>query len=449
MLGGGLTAIIAAIAISGAVYESHDQQIGPIAKISDSGSTSLAGLATRRIVRESNATTDRPGEKELRERVVTLKAGDTLVEVLIAEGLPKREAYAASTAMSVIYDPRDLRAGQKLRLFMRDSEGLEEKGIIERFEFIPETDRLISVEHDTHESFSARINTVPHVSSLVTKSGVINSSFFEAARAAAVPTSVLLASYGTLSNALDFQREFRAGDTFEVGFSVYDDGPEWGLHPGELVYASFDLREQSIRAYRFTTSDGYTGFFDESGASLSTNLMKTPINGARLSSLFGNRNHPTLGYTRMHRGLDFAASRGTPVLAAADGVIVQRARNGDFGKYIQIKHDAVYATAYAHLSRYASTLKPGDRVRQGEVVGYVGATGLATGPNLHYEVLRGDRQVDPLKVKFPPRRLLEGMDLALFEREKKRIRSLLAFQSMGDRSRQAASSNPHSANGLL
>ena len=144
----------------------------------------------------------------------------------------------------------------------------------------------------------------------------------------------------------------------------------------------------------------------------------------------------------MHRGLDFAAPRGTPVLAAGNGVVIQKGRNGDFGKYIRIKHDATYSTAYAHLSRYADKLKPGDRVRQGEVIGYVGATGLVTGPNLHYEILQGSRQVNPMKVELPPRRLLERVEMARFEREKEKIRSLLAFQPTGARSRQAVLAGP-------
>ena len=208
------------------------------------------------------------------------------------------------------------------------------------------------------------------------------------------------------------------------------------------MYASIEIRDQNIRAYRYTTSDGYTGLFDESGASLSTNLLKTPINGARLSSLFGKRKHPILGYTRMHRGLDFGASHGTPVLAAGDGIVVQRERNGDFGKYIRIKHDATHSTAYAHLSRYADNLNPGDQVQQGEVIGYVGSTGLATGPNLHYEVLQNSRQVNPMKVELPPRRLLGKIEMARFEREKEKIRSLLAFQPTRSPSRQAALIEP-------
>jgi murein DD-endopeptidase MepM/ murein hydrolase activator NlpD len=442
MLGGGATAIIAAIVIVATGFGNREKQIVPIMKVLDSARPAVAALVPEHSSRSFDIATDQVENNALQERVVTLNTGDTLMEVLLANGVPRREAYAASVTMEEVYDPRDLRAGQEIKLFIRDVDDLEEKRCFERLEFVPETDRLISVEHETHDSFSARIDTVPHVSTLVAKSGVIKSSFFEAARVSEVPTSVLLASYGTLSYALDFQRDFQVGDTFEIGFSVYNDGPERGQHPGELVYVSIDLRGQSIRAYRYTTSDGYTGLFDESGASLSTNLLKTPIDGARLSSLFGKRKHPILGYKRMHRGLDFGASHGTPVLAAGDGIVVQRGRNGDFGKYIRIKHDATYSTAYAHLSRYADKLKSGKRIRQGEVIGYVGATGLATGPNLHYEVLRGRRQVDPMKVKLPPRRLLGKVEMARFEREKEKIHSLLAFQPKGVRSRQAVLAGP-------
>jgi len=442
MLGGGATAIIAAIVIVATGFGNREKQIVPIMKVLDSARPAVAALVPEHSSRSFDIATDQVENNALQERVVTLNTGDTLMEVLLANGVPRREAYAASVTMEEVYDPRDLRAGQEIKLFIRDVDDLEEKRCFERLEFVPETDRLISVEHETHDSFSARIDTVSHVSNLVAKSGEIESSFYEAARAAGVPNSVLLESYGTLSYALDFQRDFGVGDTFELGFQVYDDGPERGQHPGELVYASIDLRDQSIRAYRYTTSDGYTGFFNESGVSLSTNLLKTPINGARLSSLFGKRKHPILGYTRMHRGLDFGASHGTPVLAAGDGIIVQRERNGNYGKYIRIKHDATYSTAYAHLSRYADNLKPGDRVQQGKVIGYVGATGLATGPNLHYEVLQSSRQVNPMKVELPPRRLLGKIEMARFEREKEKIRSLLAFQPTRSPSRQAALIEP-------
>lgn len=442
LLGGGIAAAIAAMAVGIKVYGYQDNQYVSVTSSADATGPVLAASAHEGSLRRLGLTPERTEDKALQERDVTLKAGDTLMGILLAAGLPQREAYATSTAMEKVYDPRDLRAGQKIKLFIRDEFNSEENQCFERLEFVPETDRLILVEHDTHDSFSARIDTVSHVSNLVAKSGEIDSSFYEAAHAAGVPNSVLLESYKTLSYALDFQRDFRFGDTFELGFQVYDDGPERGQHPGELVYASIEIRDQNIRAYRYTTSDGYTGFFDESGASLSTNLLKTPINGARLSSLFGKRKHPILGYTRMHRGLDFGASHGTPVLAAGDGIVVQRERNGDFGKYIRIKHDATHSTAYAHLSRYADNLNPGDQVQQGEVIGYVGSTGLATGPNLHYEVLQNSRQVNPMKVELPPRRLLGKIEMARFEREKEKIRSLLAFQPTRSPSRQAALIEP-------
>lgn len=439
MIVGGVTALITAIALGGAFYGNRDAQIVSVSTVSDLESSPVSAHELRESPRAPRVIIEQPKKSAFVEKVITVEAGDTFIEILLDTGLPNQEAYAAAVAMAEIYDPRDLRAGQKLKLFVREPGGEDKDQCFEKLEFVPETDRLIAIEHDTQHSFFVRDEILPHFSGLVAKSGIINSSFFKAARAVDVPVSVLFASYGTLSHALDFQRDFRPGDTFEIGFNVFDDGPERGQHPGKLVYASFRFQEKSVRAYRYTTSDGDTGFFDESGASLSTNLMKTPIDGARLSSLFGKRNHPILGYTRMHRGLDFAASRGTPVVAAGDGIVVQRGRNGDFGKYIRIKHDETYSTAYAHLSRYVDGLKPGDRIRQSEVIGYVGSTGLVTGPNLHYEVLKGRRQINPLKLKLPPRRMLKGQELARFEKEKQKIRSLLELSSSSERSRRATS----------
>lgn len=436
MLGGGIAAAIAAMAVGIAVHGYQDKKLS-VTSIAESAEPALAASAPKQSSQRLNLTLKWAEEKALRERDITLKAGDTLMGVLLEAGISRQEADASSSAMEKVYDPRDLRAGQMIKLIIRDEIDSEENRCLERIEFVPETDRLILIKHDTHDTFSARVDTVPHVSKLVAKSGKIGSSFYKAARAAGVPNSILLESYGTLSRAFDFQRDFRVGDSFELGFQVYDDGPGRGQHPGELVYASIDVRDQSIRAYRYTTSDGFTGFFNESGVGLSTSLLKAPVNGARLSSLFGKRKHPVLGYTRMHRGLDFGASHGVPVLAAGDGIVVQRERNGNYGKYIRISHDATYSTAYAHLSRYADKLKSGDRVQQGDVIGYVGSTGLATGPNLHYEVLQGSRQVNPMKVELPPRRLLGEMEKARFEREKEKIRSLITFQSTRAPSRQA------------
>lgn len=359
------------------------------------------------------------------KRTTTLESGDTLIELLLESGIEKSEAYTLSSALTSVFDPRDLAAGQELTLVTRQEDGGDGRRCLELLSFSPATDRLVTVEHDDHVSFSPRVESISHEARFVRRSGFIETSFYEAARSAGVPVSVLLSMFNVFSYALDFQRELRPGDSFEVAYSIYKDDVTNRRHPGELAFANLTVQGRAFRAYRYTTVEGYTGYFDATGKSLETNLMRTPIDGARLSSLFGKRPHPVLGYTRMHRGVDFAAASGTPILAAGDGTVVRRGRNGDFGRYIRIRHGEGYSTAYAHLSGYANELNIGDRVRQGDIIGLVGSSGLATGPNLHYEVMRNGRQIDPMTIASPPNRVLRNEEMAKFETEVTRLTTLL------------------------
>ena len=189
------------------------------------------------------------------------------------------------------------------------------------------------------------------------------------------------------------------------------------------------IADRTLTYFRYNTSDGFTGYFDAGGNSVQASLIKTPVEGGKLSSLFGKREHPILGYTRMHKGLDFVASLGTLVLAAGDGVVTVQARKGSFGKYASIRHDNEISTAYAHLSKYRDTIGPGRRVRQGDVIGYVGATGLATGPNRHFEVLRDGRQVNPMAIDLPSRQVLTGTELTRFRQAAGRLQSELEIEA--------------------
>ncbi|MEQ8664876.1 MAG: peptidoglycan DD-metalloendopeptidase family protein [Rhodospirillales bacterium] len=374
------------------------------------------------------------------ERVVTVESGDTLINLLLEVGVDEPEAFALSSALATVFDPRKLTAGQKISVVTRRENGRSGSECIRSLSFSPATDQLVTVDHDTHGSFSSKIEPLTHEARVIRRTGAIRTSFFEAAREAGIPISILLSTYRTFSHVLDFQRELNAGDRFEIAYTIYDDDAVDRRHPGEVMFARMTVNGSAFRAYRYTTSDGYTGYFDQSGRSLATGLMKTPIDSARLSSLFGKREHPVLGYTRMHRGVDFAAAQGTPILAAGDGMIEQRGRNGDFGNYIRVTHGKDYSTAYAHLSAYVKGLSVGDRVRQGDTIGYVGSTGLATGPNLHYEVLVNDRQVDPLAITSPPNRVLRGEELARFEAERMRLATLMdSLDDVADRTSDAKS----------
>jgi murein DD-endopeptidase MepM/ murein hydrolase activator NlpD len=219
----------------------------------------------------------------------------------------------------------------------------------------------------------------------------------EAARRAGVPPRALEELVRLLSWGVDLQRDVRPGDRFELLVERATDARGRPLRHEGVAYAALSLRDRRVEAYRFTDDAGGTGYFDREGRSLKRWLLRTPVDGARLSSTFGRRRHPVLGYTRMHKGIDFAAPAGTPVLAAADGVVEFAGTNKGYGRYVRLRHDGTgYGTAYAHLSRIAPGLGRGRRVRQGEEIGRVGSTGLATGPHLHYEVLKGGAQVDPL-----------------------------------------------------
>ncbi|MEQ8246643.1 MAG: M23 family metallopeptidase [Alphaproteobacteria bacterium] len=353
-------------------------------------------------------------DSNLRTVRLVLDVGDTLIAKLREAGTPYQEAYGASKALAPILDLRKLKAGQVVTLTLRIG-GKEAREVhLESLALVPETDRMVLVEHQEKGRFRASPRAVEHAPRLISVVGYIATSLYDAARARGVPTSILRQAYGSLGHIVDFQRDIRAGDMFVLGYEILDDGKDGGSHPGNLVYALLTLGDRTISGFRYTTSDGYTGLFDPEGRSIEASLMKTPVEGGRLSSLFGQRDHPVLGYTRKHKGLDFAAPRGAAILAAGDGIIERRSRNGSFGKYVRIRHDSKYATAYAHLDRYADGLARGALVRQGDVIGYVGTTGLATGPNLHYAVLADGIPVNPMSLGLPTRRILDGEEKGRF-----------------------------------
>jgi murein DD-endopeptidase MepM/ murein hydrolase activator NlpD len=220
---------------------------------------------------------------------------------------------------------------------------------------------------------------------------------------------------------VDFQRSIRPGDGFEVMFEkLYTEDGEFARF-GNVLYGKLVLSGTNLPLYRFTTKGGLTDFFGTIGKSARKALMRTPIDGARLSSGFGRRRHPILGYTKMHRGLDFAAPRGTPIYAAGNGTVVYRARNGAYGNYIRIRHNSEYSTAYGHMSRFSRKVRRGRRVKQGQIIGYVGTTGRSTGPHLHYEVLNRGRQLNPFRLKLPSGKSLKGAELVRFNAERQRV----------------------------
>jgi murein DD-endopeptidase MepM/ murein hydrolase activator NlpD len=225
---------------------------------------------------------------------------------------------------------------------------------------------------------------------------------------------VLAEMIRAFSYDVDFQREIHSGDTFAMLYERIDDEFGQPTGKGRLLYCEMVLSGARLRLYRFQPKEGEAEFYSAIGESIRKALLRTPVDGARITSGFGMRIHPILGYSRMHRGVDFGAPIGTAVYAAGDGIVSRAGRVSGYGNYVEIQHNQQYATAYGHLTAFARGLREGERVRQGEVIGYVGMSGLATGPHLHYEVHLNGEQIDPLSVKMQAATRLADEDLQGF-----------------------------------
>ena len=261
--------------------------------------------------------------------------------------------------------------------------------------------------------------------------GTINSSLYKSAVKLGMPENTLFEMVRLLGFSVDFQREIRKGDSFEVMFTKQVDLIENRVIDTKPInFVSIILSGHELNFFEYKDKYGFSGYYDENGKSSKRTIMKTPINGARLSSKYGNRRHPVLGYTKMHRGVDFAAPRGTPVFAAGDGIVEKAGWNGSYGRYIRIRHTGTYKTAYAHLSGINKKVKTGKRVSQGKIIGYVGSSGRSTGAHLHYEVLLNNQQINPMRVKLPSGKNIPKKDLNRYKSYVKNImQKKIAFKN--------------------
>ena len=245
--------------------------------------------------------------------------------------------------------------------------------------------------------------------------GIIKSSLFRAAQEQNIEPEVIVDFARIFGFEIDFQRDIRKNDIFQIVYDKYVDDDGILQKNGDIIYAYMKNKNREIALYRYVDQKGIAGYYLTNGKSIEKALMKTPINGARLSSRFGMRKHPILGYNKMHQGTDFAAPTGTPIMASGSGIIEVAKWNGAYGKYIRIRHNSKYKTAYAHLSGYARGIKSGTKVRQGQTIGYVGSTGRSTGPHLHYEVLVNGKRMNSQRLNLPSGRTLKGEDREKFE----------------------------------
>lgn len=360
-------------------------------------------LAERKLIPELPRTT---------ETELTVGRGDTLMSLLTDAQVPEQEAVEAIKALSAHYNPRNLRIGQSIRVAF---EGGEESPIFTGLYLEPSPALAIAVERDD-AAFSATKLDLPLDRMVSAASIKIDTSLFGAGRAAGMPAEVMAQIVKLYAYDIDFQRDIQPGDRVDVLYEQAAAADGSAVGAPTLLYVALTSGGKTRPLYRHAFDDGEIDYFDLNGQSVRKALLRTPIDGARISSGFGMRRHPILGYSKMHKGVDFAAPRGTPVFAAGDGTIERANWFGAYGNYVKVKHTGDFATAYGHLSRFADGIRPGKRVRQGQVIGYVGSTGRSTGPHLHYEVIRAGAQVNPASIKMPSGRTLGGAELTAFKR---------------------------------
>lgn len=342
-------------------------------------------------------------------RTVRLERGDTLIGLLMDLAVPQAEAHMALNALRTVYNPKDMNAGSEVTVLFDGA------GAFDGFAFDSSAEQSITVQRKG-EGYAAAAKKHPLTLSTMAANVQVEGSLYESGVKSGIPAAAMASLTKVLSYNVDFQRDIKLGDSFRV---IYDElhNPDGQLvRTGDIAYAELILNDRVVKVYRFKQANGDYDYFDENGRTLKRSLLRTPVNAARMTSGFGMRRHPILGYSKMHRGVDFGAPTGTPIYAAGDGVIVERAYKGAYGNYVRIRHTGDMSTAYAHMSRFANGVQKGSRVKQGQVIGYVGTTGRSTGPHLHYEILVGGVQVNPLKVaNVSLTEPLKGGDLARFK----------------------------------
>jgi len=421
-----LTAIISSTMIAGGLFmldlpqsdttvtasESHIFHSAPLPPLQQA--TVSVGSSAEAAIQSLSSTPPHETLPQSYTRTLKVGSGDTLMKIMLDAGINRGDAHTAIEALRTAYDPRQLRPGQQIHVTFQPGLHDEMPHTFEQMRMSTGFNTQVKVTRGEEGTYKTAEIEQDVVSSLHHASGEIESSLYVAATQAGLPASLLMQFIMAYSFDVDFQRDIQKGDRFEVLYEKITTDDQSKSKMGEIQYASLILNDVRLPIYRYEDPEGHVAYYNDKGQSAQKALMRTPINGARLSSGYGKRKHPILGYSKMHAGVDFAAPTGTPIFAAGDGVIDYVGRRGGYGKYIRIRHNSEYQTAYAHMHRYRKGMQKGKRVKQGQVIGYVGSTGRSTGPHLHYEILRNGRHTNPMRVRMPSGKKLKGDELGAF-----------------------------------
>ncbi len=374
-------------------------------------STKLTAAGPEKPVRAKETDNQTVAEPVKLERISTeLKRGGTLQNLLLNAGISLNETNGIISALAPLMDLTRLKSGQKFDIFFDDK-------YVHKIVIPASIDKDIQIEKVDDQSFKAEEILKELIVYPMKKSSVVESSLYGSAVAAGIPDAIIMDLIMLYSFDVDFQRDIQPGDELSAVFElVYDESGKI-VDTGIILNAELKTDGREIKIFRYTSADGKTDYYNEQGHTVRKSLLKTPINGAYITSNYGMRTNPFSGYNTMHKGVDFGAPRGTAIKASGDGTVVAAGYNDVYGNYIKIRHVNHYETLYAHQTSFARGIKRGTKVEQGQVIGYVGSTGMSTGPHLHYEVRYYGKQVNPSTVKFPPGRTLNGDDLRLYSNQ--------------------------------
>ena len=355
-----------------------------------------------------------------------IRSGETFDTILESYSIEKKEIIKIKNSLKKKTNLNKLNTKQIIKFSLDKTDNK-----IKEFTFqVSNTQKIFLVRNNENDSFKEEILSIKLDKKIIYKENIILQSLYKAATDQRIPVNTIVEFARIYGFQVDFQRDIRKQDKFQIMYEIFLNEKKEIVETGEILFANLKLSGQDNSLYYFD-NQGSEGHYDKNGKSVKKALMKTPINGARLSSPFGMRKHPIDGYNKMHRGTDFAAPMGTPIMASGDGVVKKAGWCGGGGNCVKIKHNSTYQTVYAHMSKFARGIKSGVRVKQGQTIGYVGSTGKSTGPHLHYEVIVNGKKVNSQKLKLPSGKILKGDERKLFETKKIKLDVLKSEKILG------------------
>jgi len=355
-----------------------------------------------------------------------IKSGETFDKILNVYSIEKEQIKAIKKNLSKKTNINKLNTNQRIQITVDQTNNKIKEFIFQ----ISNTEKIILSKTNEISKFNEEVLVLKLNKKIIYNENVILQSLYKAATDQNIPPNTIIEFARIYGFQVDFQRDIRKGDKFQIMYEVFIDNQDKIIQTGEILFANLKLSGQDNSLYYFDKKN-VQGHYNKNGKSVQKALMKTPINGARLSSSFGMRKHPIDGFNKMHRGTDFAAPKGTPIMASGNGIVKKAGWCGGGGNCVKIKHNSTYETVYAHMSKFARGIKKGVRVKQGQTIGYVGSTGKSTGPHLHYEVIVNGKRVNSQKLKLPSGRILKGKDRELFETNKIKLNVLKSEKIIG------------------